>query len=219
MRRSENPHRDAAPYALGVLEPGDAHRFEDHLRACPHCASAVTGFGAVRRQLDAYARCTPPGVPLLVAPGGGVLRGALDAAAAGQRAVRGRRAALVAVLVVGAALVAGGPLGAPPDGEGPRQAVARWSGADGATGTTAVATAASRAWGSRIALSLSGSDVPGACALVAVGRDGSRETVTTWSGAWGRAVVTAGGAALRPGQIDHFEVRAPDGRRLVTLAE
>ncbi|MBT2898775.1 hypothetical protein HET64_19555, partial [Streptomyces sp. McG3] len=60
--------------------------------------------------------------------------------------------------------------------------------------------------------------VEGACALVAVGRDGSEETVGSWSagGVAGGPVEVSGGAALRPEGIDHFEVRTADGRRLVT---
>ncbi|WP_345655868.1 zf-HC2 domain-containing protein, partial [Streptomyces tremellae] len=107
MRTSGNPHRDAASYALGVLDPGDAYRFEDHLMECPHCSFEVTGFGAVRRQLDAYARGIPPGVPPFAAPARSVLRGALDTVAADRTAGRGRRAALPPAA---AALVAVAPL-------------------------------------------------------------------------------------------------------------
>jgi hypothetical protein len=218
MRTSENPHRDVAPYALGVLEPGDAYRFEDHLLVCPRCSFEVSGFDAVRTQLDTYVRCTPPGVPLFVSLEASVLNGALDAVRTGGRARRRRRLALVAAA---AALVVGGPLGVLAGGAQPRHTGGRWSGSDAATGTTAVATAAPRAWGAAIDFELSGHAAPGACELVVVGRDGSHETVTTWSGtpAGTGYVVTAGGAALHPGQIDHFEVRVPDGRRLMTLAD
>ncbi|WP_329454414.1 zf-HC2 domain-containing protein [Streptomyces sp. NBC_01497] len=218
MRTSEDPHRDAASYALGVLDPGDAYRFEDHLMVCPGCSFVVSGFGGVRTRLDAYVRSAPPGVPPVVSPGGAVLRGALGAVEARRRAGRRRRLALVTAL---AALAVGGPLGVLAVGAEPRHAAVRWSGSDGVTGASAVATATSRAWGSEIGFELMGREAAGACELVAVGRDGSRETVTTWygTGTAARPVVTAGGAALHPDQIDHFEVRAPDGRALVTLAE
>ncbi|MDG4865862.1 hypothetical protein P8605_47700, partial [Streptomyces sp. T-3] len=57
------------------------------------------------------------------------------------------------------------------------------------------------------------------CELVAVGADGTEETVTTWrvSARHPAPVLTRGGASLRPGEIDRFEVRAEDGQRLVTL--
>ncbi|MEW2544339.1 zf-HC2 domain-containing protein [Streptomyces sp. NPDC047002] len=215
MRTSGNPHHDAASYALGVLDPGDAYRFEDHLMECPHCSFEVTGFGAVRGQLDAYVRGTPPGVPPFAAPAGSVLRGVLDAVAADRRTGTRRRAALAAAAAV---LVAGAPLGVLAGSGGPWHAPAHWSAADPATGTSARVTAAARAWGSQISFELRGREVRGPCALVAVGRDGSRETVTTWSGTDGHTtLITAGGAALPPGGIDHFEVRAPGGRTLVTL--
>ncbi|MZD05752.1 hypothetical protein GTW43_11730, partial [Streptomyces sp. SID5785] len=57
---------------------------------------------------------------------------------------------------------------------------------------------------------------PRVCALVAVGRDGSRETVASWTVRSGRARVQ-GGAALHPAQIARFEVRAADGTRLLAV--
>ncbi|CAM5343955.1 membrane protein [Streptomyces badius] len=80
-------------------------------------------------------------------------------------------------------------------------------------------TAAGRDWGTAVALEVARVPVVGACALVAVGRDGSEETVGGWSagGAEDGPVEVSGGAALRPEGIDHFEVRTADGRRLVTV--
>ncbi|MDX2921129.1 hypothetical protein PV370_24795 [Streptomyces sp. NE06-03C] len=80
-------------------------------------------------------------------------------------------------------------------------------------------TAAGREWGTAVALEVARVPVVGACALVAVGRDGSEETVGSWSagGAEDGPVEVSGGAALRPEGIDHFEVRTADGRRLVTV--
>ncbi|MGW5680100.1 zf-HC2 domain-containing protein, partial [Streptomyces sp. NPDC003860] len=39
-------HEDVAAYALGVLEPADAHRFEDHLARCGRCRVQLSGFAA-----------------------------------------------------------------------------------------------------------------------------------------------------------------------------
>ncbi|MFD0431412.1 zf-HC2 domain-containing protein [Streptomyces zhihengii] len=41
---SQQPHRDVAAYALGVLEPGDALRFEEHLGGCGRCAVQLSDF-------------------------------------------------------------------------------------------------------------------------------------------------------------------------------
>jgi hypothetical protein len=223
MRTSEDPHGDAAPYALGVLDAADAYRFEDHLMECPRCSLQVTGFGPVRAQLDAYVRCTPPGVPLFAqysGPPPGMLPAMLRGAEAVGRRSRRRRLALLAAAAV---LVAGGPLGVlTASAPGAARGSLHWGGRDGATGTTAVATVAARAWGSAVSFELSGVEAAsGTCALVAIGRDGTRETVTTWQNPayGGRPLVTAGDAALAPGEIDHFEVLTETGRRLVVLSE
>ncbi len=123
-------------------------------------------------------------------------------------------AAAVVLAVSGPAAVAG-LSGGPAEVAGTQ----RWSGTDGASGVAAVVTAAGREWGTAVALEVARVPVVGVCALVAVGRDGSEETVGSWSagGTEDGPVEMSGGAALRPEGIDHFEVRTADGRRLVTV--
>ncbi|MEV6421136.1 zf-HC2 domain-containing protein [Streptomyces sp. NPDC051662] len=222
--RTLDLHRDAGAYALGVLDAPDAFRFEDHLMDCPRCSELLAEFGGVREQLDAYARRTPAEMAPFTAARPELLAGLLGRTAAVRRRGRGRRLALVAAAVV---LAVGGPLAvlavtplsppAPPADRG--TPVSRWTASDGSTGTAAVVTAAEKAWGADIGLELVRSGDFGSCALIAVGRDGSRETVTSWAARAGGSVplVTRGGAALRPGEIDHFEVRASDGRRVMTI--
>jgi hypothetical protein len=215
--RTLDIHRDVGAYALGVLDAADAFRFEDHLMECPGCALQLARFSEVREQLDEYVRRTPADVSPFTAVGPDLLRGMLDRTVTARRRSRRRRLALVAAAAV---LVVGGPLAVLGTGAGPREtAVTRWSATDHSTGTSAVVTAAGKAWGTDIGLKLERPGVSGVCALIAVGRDGSRETVTTWEATKdGKApLLTTGGAALRPDQIDHFEVRTADGRRLVTI--
>lgn len=217
MRTSKDPHRDAGPYALGVLDAADAYRFEDHLMECPHCSLQVTGFARVKAELDAYVRCTPPGVPFFAGADERLLGGTLRAARDSRRRSRRRRLAVVAAAAV---LAVGGPLGV----LGVRldaatQQSLTFTGTDPVTGARAVATAWPRAWGARVGFEMSRPETPPACELVAVGRDGTHETVTTWANPYGAGgpVTTTGGAALRPDQIDHFEVRTADGKALVVL--
>ncbi|MEU1128149.1 hypothetical protein ABZ371_32340, partial [Streptomyces sp. NPDC005899] len=83
-----------------------------------------------------------------------------------------------------------------------------------------VVTTGPREWGTDVGLEVAARvPVPSVCALVAVGRDGSEETVSTWSAGAddGRRVTLRGGAALRMADIDHFEVRAAGGRWLATV--
>ncbi|MEV0040338.1 zf-HC2 domain-containing protein [Streptomyces sp. NPDC050804] len=217
--RTLDLHRDVGAYTLGVLDAADAFRFEDHLMECPRCALLLADLGGVKAQLDEYARRTPAGVAPFAPASPELLAGLLARTAAGRRAGRGRRLALVAAAAV---LVVGGPLAAlrlaPGPDPGAGQAV-RWTASDRATGTAAVVTAAETGWGTDVGLELVRPGAAGVCALIAVGVDGSRETVTTWAARAGdgAALVTRGGAALRPDQIDHFEVRSADGRRLVTI--
>ncbi|MFE2749005.1 zf-HC2 domain-containing protein [Streptomyces scopuliridis] len=217
--RTLDLHRDAGAYALGVLDAADAFRFEDHLMGCPRCSELLAEFGGVKEQLDAYARRTPADMAPFTAASPELLAGLLGRTAAGRRRDRRRRLALVAAAAV---LAVGGPLGvlalAPPaDPAAP--VTARWTASDRSTGTAAVVTAAEKAWGADIGLELVRSGDSGSCALIAVGRDGSRETVTSWAARAGgtEPLVTRGGAALRPGEIDHFEVRSSDGRRVMTI--
>ncbi|MEU3187947.1 zf-HC2 domain-containing protein [Streptomyces sp. NPDC006923] len=212
--RTLDLHRSAGAYALGVLDAADAFRFEDHLMDCARCALLLADFGRVKSQLDEYARQTPEEVSPFAAAGPGLLAGMLDRTSAGRRAGRRRRLALVAAAAV---LVAGGPLAvlAADPRPGPVSGATRWTATDGA----AVVTAAEKTWGTDVGLELVRPAASGVCALIAVGLDGSRETVTTWAARAGQAgpLITGGGAALRPDEIDHFEVRTADGRRLMTI--
>ncbi|MFD4224399.1 zf-HC2 domain-containing protein [Streptomyces griseus] len=208
--QTTEPHIRVGAYALGVLGSTDAFRFEEHLGDCPGCRERAREFAGVR---DGLAVAGPP-----VAPGSGLAERLTAVVAAGRRRAGRRRLALVAAAVV---LAVGGPAwvagvsGGPADGADAQ----RWSGSDGASGVAAVVTAAGREWGTAVALEVARVPVVGVCALVAVGRDGSEETVGSWSagGAGEGPVEVSGGAALRPEGIDHFEVRTAGGRRLVTV--
>ncbi len=208
--QTTEPHVRVGAYALGVLGSADTFRFEEHLADCPGCRVRAGEFAGVR---DGLAVVGPP-----VVPRPGLAERLTAAVAAGRRRAGRRRLALVAaavVLAVGGPVVVAGLSGGPAEGAGTQ----RWSGTDGASGVAAVVTAAGREWGTAVALEVARVPVVGVCALVAVGRDGSEETVGSWSagGAGDGPVEMSGGAALRPEGIDHFEVRTADGRRLVTV--
>ncbi|QWQ39943.1 zf-HC2 domain-containing protein [Streptomyces sp. YPW6] len=208
--QTTEPHVRVGAYALGVLGSADTFRFEEHLALCPGCRLRAGEFAGVRDGLAVV------GAP--VVPGPGFVERLTDAVAAGRRRAARRRLALVAaavVLSVGGPVAVAGLPGGPVEGAGPQ----RWSGTDASSGVAAVVTAAGREWGTAVALEVARLPVVGVCALVAVGRDGSEETVGSWSagGVQGGPVEVSGGAALRPEGIDHFEVRTADGRRLVTV--
>lgn len=222
--RIPEPHRNVGAYALGVLGAADAFRFEEHLAQCPLCTVRAAEFGAVTAVLAEHARRTPPGVDPVVRAGPELMRRAMGAVADARRRSRRRRLALVAAAVVVVVLAVGGPLVVVGESAGsggpPGQAqVQRWAAADRSTGVAAVVTTGAKEWGTDIGLEVSRVPVAGVCALVAVGRDGSEETVTTWSvtGPDEKPVSVQGGAASDPAAIDRFEIRAADGRRLLQL--
>ncbi|WP_392749898.1 anti-sigma factor family protein [Streptomyces sp. LN590] len=216
--RTPEPHRNVGAYALGVLGAADAFRFEEHLAQCPLCEVRAAEFGAVTAVLAEHARRTPPGVDPAVRAGPELMRRAVGAVVAARRRSRRRRLALVAAAVV---LAVGGPLVVVGESAGPpgQAQVQRWTAADRSTGLAAVVTTGAKEWGTDVGLEVSRVPLAGVCALVAVGRDGSEETVTTWSvaGPDENPLSMQGGAALHPAAIDRFEIRAADGRRLLQL--
>ncbi|MEK8171126.1 hypothetical protein NKH77_21145 [Streptomyces sp. M19] len=98
------------------------------------------------------------------------------------------------------------------------------------TGVDATVSLERRPWGTHVALRLGNVTGPRACALVAVGRDGAEQTVTTWAvpeGGYGvrdaavrrnrEPLYIHGGAAMDRGAIARFDVRTLDGERLVRV--
>ncbi|MFK4144824.1 zf-HC2 domain-containing protein [Streptomyces sp. NPDC004065] len=212
--RSLERHRDVGAYALGVLDEAEAFRFEDHLMECPRCAAQVTEFGPTARQLLLYRRATPRFVHPMTQPGPRLLDRLIGEVARRHRAGRRR---LLYGLAASVVLAVGGPALVAMAGHenGPVDITAT----DARTGVWAEVKAEDADWGSSVELRIKDGAGPRSCRLVVIGRDGSEETVTTWSvpahDAGARTM--AGGAAMHTEDIDHFEVRTRDGAHVVTL--
>ncbi|SFX38308.1 zf-HC2 domain-containing protein [Streptomyces atratus] len=101
---------------------------------------------------------------------------------------------------------------------------------DPLTGVDATIGMARKPWGTSAVLELRNVTGPQKCSLIAVSRTGEEEVVTSWSvPEWGYGVEDSshqgaryplhvqGGAAMDRDDIDHFEVRTSDGRRLVEV--
>lgn len=101
---------------------------------------------------------------------------------------------------------------------------------DPRTRVSATVGMAERPWGTSTVLELRNVTGPQKCRLIAVSRTGEEEVVTSWSvPEWGYGIqdssypgaeyplYVSGGAAMGRGDIDHFEVRTFDGRRLVEV--
>ncbi|MER6693699.1 zf-HC2 domain-containing protein [Streptomyces minutiscleroticus] len=218
--RSLERHRDAGAYALGVLDEADAFRFEDHLVACPRCTVHVSEFGPTARQLLLYREATPRSVHPAASPGPRLLDRLLEEVASRRRGLRRRRLWIVAAAVVfavaGPAAVVAASGGAPRPAAGASTAL---TATDPASGVWARVSTAERDYGSEIDLRVRDTSASRVCELVAVGRDGSEETVAGWTVPEHPDGDTAvrGAAALHPGDISRFEVRTARGERLVTL--
>ncbi|MFI6007609.1 zf-HC2 domain-containing protein [Streptomyces sp. NPDC051243] len=213
--RSLERHRDVAAYALGVLNEAEAFRFEDHLMECPRCAAHVTEFGPVTRQLMLYRRSTPRFVHPLAKPGPQLLNRLLEAVAARRRALRRRTLYAVAASVVialagpGVAVMAGG-------GDTPVQVV---QATDARSGVWAQVTTEDEVYGSQVELKVKDGAGSRSCHLIAIGRDGSEETVTSWHAADhdARENTMTGASAMHTDEIVRYEVRTAEGEHLVTL--
>ncbi|GGI98649.1 zf-HC2 domain-containing protein [Streptomyces brasiliensis] len=213
--RSQERHRDVGAYALGVLDEAEAFRFEDHLMECPRCAAHVTEFGPAARQLLLYRRATPRFVHPMTQPGPRFLDRLLGEVTARHRARRRRLLYGLAASVVFA--VAGPGIAVYTAGHG--SPVARViTATDATSGVWARARTWEKDWGSDVELRVKDAAGPRSCRLVAVGRDGTEQVVASWtvSGHAGTDTVD-GSAALRPDEIDHYDVRTQDGAHLVTL--
>ncbi|MFJ4713739.1 zf-HC2 domain-containing protein [Streptomyces sp. NPDC088785] len=213
--RSLERHRDAGAYALGVLDPADRFRFEDHLGDCAACTAQLGELRPTTGLLARYARATPPCVEWCARPAPTLVERAVDRLAALHRRARRRAWAAVAVLaLLVTAAGAGAALRSPAAGGGGLALAGR----DRASGVSARLTAGGRAWGSEVALVVRDPGGPRVCRLVAVGRDGSEQTVAGWAvRGGGERVAVTGGAAQRPDAIARFEVRAVGGERLLSL--
>jgi anti-sigma factor RsiW len=214
--RSLERHRDVGAYALGVLDEAEAFRFEDHLMECPSCTAHVSEFRPAARQLMLYRNATPRSVHPFATPGPRLLERLLDEVSAKHRGGRRRLLYAVAAAVV---FAVGGPTLAVVSAHGSSSAAFAMSATDPDTGVWAEITTQDRIWGSQIDVTVKDKSGPHPCRLVAVGKDGSEQTVTSWMvpSEDGGATKMQGGAAIPSGQIDHFEVRTKDGRHLVTL--
>ncbi|QDQ11843.1 zf-HC2 domain-containing protein [Streptomyces spectabilis] len=168
-----------------------------------------------------------------------------------ERRARGRRRGLYLVAAA-AALIIGGPLAVvAADGgdDGSKRQVAidphptspaedaffhhmeeKATATDPTTKVTATVGTEKKAWGTHTVLELKNVKGPLKCSLVAVGKDGRRETVSSWSvPKWGYGIKDSsntwarnplyvhGGAAFDRDDIDRFEVTTFDGERLVSV--
>ncbi|MFI6349550.1 zf-HC2 domain-containing protein [Streptomyces sp. NPDC050560] len=188
------------------------------------------------------AAASVPAVPYEPEPGPG-LSEKLFGQVAARRARRRRRT--MALVAASAALIIGGPTAVVAITDGRRGAAhtampsehaqlrampQTLRATDSATKVSATLGLDRKAWGTHAMLELTNVHGPLRCTLVAYAKDGARETLASWAvPKWGYGIANStyasakyplyvhGGASLPPNDIDHFEVRTFDGKRLVSL--
>jgi hypothetical protein len=221
-------HVDAGVYALGAMDDAEATAFEQHLATCERCSAELDSLmdvEAVLAEFSADLADHEAVREILTPPGPALLERAVEEVRSAARAKRRRRMFLVAAavaLIVAGPLVTLGVTGSPGHGDArPSQTVS----AAGADGVRAKVLITDTSWGTNLSVVLSGVHGPLTCELVAVGRDGSRQTASTWSvgdeayggpGHPGQFTVW-GATGFSRAQIDHFDVRTLDGRTLVRV--
>jgi len=249
----DQQHTAVGAYALGVLDTADAARFEDHLIGCERCAEELDGLLGIAPLLADYATnadgtAVHDPATITARPGPELLGRLLDEVTVSRRTKSRRRLFLVAAAGL---MIVGGPLagaavtsGSDDDGGGtnPPAAAAspaqvaygqgkKFSSVDPQTKVDASVSLAQKGWGTSIALKLGNLKGPKSCDLIAIGKDGHEETVTTWAvpGAgygikdgdgsrWNKEPLYAqGGAAMNESDIARFEVRTLDGQRLAEV--
>ncbi|MFI6035722.1 anti-sigma factor family protein [Streptomyces sp. NPDC051315] len=247
---SPSEHETVGAYALGILDDAEATAFEAHLAGCEWCAQQLDELAGMEPMLAALADLPGSGTPaigesLSAKPGPRLVEKLVDEVA-DRRAQKRRRSFYM--IAAAAALIVGGPVVAVATSGGdsadaprvladsnPAKTVFesftdKVTATDAGTKVTATVAMQEKAWGTEAVVELKNVAGPNKCSLIAVGKNGERETISSWSvPEWGYGLPTAktdqaknplyvqGGAALTPNQIDHFEVMTFDGKKLVEI--
>ncbi|MER7489678.1 zf-HC2 domain-containing protein [Streptomyces sp. NPDC126497] len=249
-----NEHETVGAYALGILDDAEATAFEAHLATCEWCAQQLDELAGMEPMLAALADLPGTGTPALgeslsAKPSPRVVEKLVDEVA--ERRARKRRRNFYMVAAAGALIISGPfvavaasgggdeggggggadrTLAANPAKEAFDQASDKIMATDPGTRVTATVALEKKLWGTETALELKNVKGEQKCSLIAVGKNGERETVTSWSvpgEGYGLPDATSdkakqplyvqGGAAFQPNEIDHFQVMTFDGKLLVEV--
>jgi anti-sigma factor RsiW len=233
MITPDDVHQDVGAYALGVLEPRDGARFEEHLTLCRSCPRELEQLSSVAALLSQVSVDSLVVAELSIRDPrrSEALVGAVRVDRRRTKARQGLTLAAGLALVVAGAVVAvslgvgrGGLPGLPglptPAATAPRlHAVSQSTGAD------ATVQVEEKKWGSQVTLQVTHIKGPVACRLVAVSKTGQSETVMGWSvppAGYGTAaqpapLVVYGGTDLPAADLSRFEIRTVNGALLVSI--
>ncbi|MDQ1482460.1 MAG: hypothetical protein QOF35_536 [Actinomycetota bacterium] len=220
MRTDEFTMYDAA-YVLGALSPADRREFEDHLRTCAVCASAVAELaglpGLMSRTSIDQLTAEPEPVPETLLP---ALARVVRRTRARRRLALGTAAAVTALVILGAvSMTRQDPLDQPTATSAqPTSGTANLALTQVVPSPiTANARFVQTAWGTRVELTCvysskglsSAREIP--YALVVIDRHGVAEQLTTWKALPNSKLVVMGASSRARRDIAAVEVRTLHG--------
>ncbi|MFE7234729.1 anti-sigma factor family protein [Streptomyces sp. NPDC001231] len=225
--QAEHAQLTRLPALLATVTPAEAAG-----RTVPaadgNLADRLVARAAESAQGSSPERHAVPAVPAVSrAAEGGVLEKLLQQAATRRRRtwrlqLAGAAASLafVAAAASGTWLAAIGTVGSVASPPGPT-APTTWrtvSGSDPTTGVSASVKVSPSAWGSVLQVSAKGAPAGITCRLQAVGPGGARADGATWrAGEYPPGTTIPGAVAMDSGAIEHFEILAGNGQKLVTI--
>ncbi|MFE2583434.1 anti-sigma factor family protein [Streptomyces sp. NPDC059378] len=181
----------------------------------------------VARAAESAQGSSPARAAVSAVPQPGVLEGLLRQAAARRRRtwrlqLAGAAASLtfLAAAVGGTWLAAVGSVSSVATPPGPTAPTAwrTFSGSDPTTGVSASVKVSPSAWGSVLQVTAKGAPAGITCRLQAVGPGGARTDGATWrAGEYPPGTTIPGAVAMSPDAIEHFEILAGSGQKLVTI--
>jgi hypothetical protein len=229
---TSNHHWDVGAYALGVLDPPDAERFEEHLVLCTACADDLESMLPVTELLShvdvgdfTVAEAKPTGFRGMRTLRTRINVRSHERVTSGQRRIPVLVAGLILVALMGVSYVAGTRWGAPADANAvqPPASVAAGTGevfesVRPATGVRTRVSLTGNAWGTGMVLTLSGVRGPLVCELVAVDATGRSTVALSWSvpeAGYGtqeqpEPLILHGATAVPRDDITRLEIRATD---------
>ncbi|WP_432133301.1 MULTISPECIES: anti-sigma factor family protein [unclassified Streptomyces] len=242
-------HETVGAYALGILDDAEATAFEAHLAGCEWCAQQLDELAGMEPVLAALADLPGSGTPaigesLSARPGPRLVERLVDEVSE-RRALKRRRSFYM--VAAAAALIIAGPLAVMATGgdggtsEQPTVLASsakqtfdkmpdKVTGTDPSTQVSGTVATAPKAWGTEVVLELKNVKGPERCSVIAVGKNGERDTAASWTvPEWGYGIPGAtsekaknplyiqGGTSFDANDIDHYEVMTFDGKKLVEI--
>ncbi|MCV7179317.1 anti-sigma factor family protein [Mycolicibacterium sphagni] len=208
-----------AAYVLGSLSAAERREFEAHLRGCPSCADAVSdlsGMPALLSQIDrGYINTLDEiGAPAALPPMRDELLARVNSRRRQSRALTWTLTAAAAVAVGVFVAIASNPMAVTTSQE-QVQAAALTMTPVKPIPLAATVTLSSRTWGTRIDVHCTSTEGPGGVeydggddrlAVVAIGRDGSRVQLATWTAQPGMTATLGGSTSIPLDQIASVQI-------------